>query len=601
MNICGARLFRDRTLLALVALGLMWGVGLFGRNYWTPDEPREAALSLSVSTHWSPLPALAGVTFAEKPPLTYWLAGAAMQRLGATPAAARLPQLFYALLSFIAVTLLAGRLIGNAPASRASALATGLLFATSELVYQVQVWLDTDALLLAGVCLALSGMYAALSSDAATARLRSYLIMHAGVTLAFFGKNFAAWLVPVLAFLCVIVWERRWRELWRWEFYLPALLPLTCIVLWVLAVAAQADGAQSLRILFWNNLVGRAMPVAAAAQFNYSSGHQNVFGRYLVELPLDLLPWTVLALCALKAAWCGARAAGPRRAAWRFALCAALPGLLVLSLASTARSIYAVPCMIGFVLLIGLWVTEPADAGRGRGRGRGRGALRVTAVLLALLALLVLAITVVLQGTVERASLPVFIFSAGAAMLVGLWCTRQALVVAQSMPTALMKLATAWSVLLSVGVLSLFGAMNRTQNIESLAARVSHASGPGPLLFWSPDETTLAWAQLYLPAGSWRAVDAAELNAAETLTQSLRKTPTITVVSMISGSGWPREAWLDYLHGRATVAELSTNGAADEPTLNAVGLQPTAHVARPGGRGYVIWRRSDSLSGIHSP
>jgi hypothetical protein len=31
--------------LLLLALLLAWGVGLFARSYWTPDEPREAALA----------------------------------------------------------------------------------------------------------------------------------------------------------------------------------------------------------------------------------------------------------------------------------------------------------------------------------------------------------------------------------------------------------------------------------------------------------------------------------------------------------------------------------------------------------------------------
>ena len=46
--------------LTAAALALLWCVGLFGRGYWTPDEPREAALAASVSTQALPLPQLAG-------------------------------------------------------------------------------------------------------------------------------------------------------------------------------------------------------------------------------------------------------------------------------------------------------------------------------------------------------------------------------------------------------------------------------------------------------------------------------------------------------------------------------------------------------------
>ena len=622
--------------LAAAALALMWGVGLFGRLYWTPDEPREAALATSVSLHAAPLPSLAGSTFAEKPPLTYWLAGAALRAFGGTPAAARVPQLAYALLGFCAVFLLARRMLGNdAQRQHSIALAVALVFATSELVYQVQIWLDTDALLLAGVCVALAGMYHALTAQTGTAearsdasgpsansrppslpdtrfgratvrafpdtsdrvvrgvRLRGYLVMHVGLTLAFFGKNFAAWLVPVLAFLVFVFWERRWRELWRWELYLPGLLPLACIALWVRAVAAMPDGAQSLRVLFWNNLVGRALPVAADAQFNYASGHPNSPGGYLLQLPLDLLPWSLLALLALLAAWRGARDPGPRRAAWRFALCAALPGLALLSLATTARSIYAAPCMIGFVLLIGLWIADRPVAS-----AAARRAFVVTAWLVALLALAIASLTLILQWTVERASLPLAALSVFAALTAAAWSLRLSLTPPRSWTQQLLHLTATWALLLSLGVGGLYGAMNRTQDVGALALRLQQEAGAAPLLLWSPDETTLALAQLYLPTDRWTALDAAESGVATQLQQRLQEMPTPVVVSLIPGSGWKQADWLAYLRGRATADDLSKPLPATSPAFVAAGLGIDTQVVRPGGRGYLLWRRAgDSALG----
>src|SRR6202045_5234815 len=67
---------RLRSPLALLsaALLLIWCVGMLGRGYWTPDEPREADIAWRMS--WQPekaVPLLAGEAFCEKPPLTYWL------------------------------------------------------------------------------------------------------------------------------------------------------------------------------------------------------------------------------------------------------------------------------------------------------------------------------------------------------------------------------------------------------------------------------------------------------------------------------------------------------------------------------------------------
>src|SRR6202035_6005187 len=63
------------------ALLLIWCVGMFGRGYWTPDEPREADIAWRMS--WQPdkaVPLLAGEAFCAKPPLTYWLPGGPLPR-----------------------------------------------------------------------------------------------------------------------------------------------------------------------------------------------------------------------------------------------------------------------------------------------------------------------------------------------------------------------------------------------------------------------------------------------------------------------------------------------------------------------------------------
>ena len=69
-------------------------VGLFARVLYTPDEPREASLVVAMASQADKsLPELAGRPFVEKPPLLYWLGGAAVAALGPSPAATRLPNL----------------------------------------------------------------------------------------------------------------------------------------------------------------------------------------------------------------------------------------------------------------------------------------------------------------------------------------------------------------------------------------------------------------------------------------------------------------------------------------------------------------------------
>ena len=98
----------------LVALLLIWCVGMFGRGYWTPDEPREADIAWRMS--WQSdkaVPLLAGEAFCEKPPLTYWLAAVPIKLIGAQAWCARLPNLLYALITALGVGLLAARSAGR--------------------------------------------------------------------------------------------------------------------------------------------------------------------------------------------------------------------------------------------------------------------------------------------------------------------------------------------------------------------------------------------------------------------------------------------------------------------------------------------------------
>jgi len=69
----------------------------------------------------------------------------------------------------------------------------------------------------------------------------------------------------------------------------------------------------------------------------YAAAHRNFPGKYLIELPLYLFPWTLLVIAAARRAWRQRQTTLHDNRAVRFALAASLPPLLLLSLAATAR------------------------------------------------------------------------------------------------------------------------------------------------------------------------------------------------------------------------------------------------------------------------
>jgi 4-amino-4-deoxy-L-arabinose transferase-like glycosyltransferase len=468
------------------------GAGLFARGYWTPDEPREADISWRMSWQTDKaVPLLAGEPFCEKPPLTYWLAGASMKLFGMGAWAARLPNLLYALITALGTGLLARRAAGAlAGVAAAAAISTFLL------AYQVDIWLATDAPLLAATAVALAGLYTGFHAAATRERLRGYLLMHAALALGFLAKSAAAWLVPALALVTLVIWERRWRELLRFELYAGLLLQAAVILVWVGFVYAGPDGPAHLRVFFWNNLVGRFVGVEAPPELQYAAGHRNSPGKYLLELPMYLWPWTLLMLAAARRAWRQRHLGGDSRRAVRFALAACLPALAVLSLAATARNIYLAPALPGAALLLGWWVQGSAA----QHDGWDLRAMFATAVLM-LMAAAVMAAALLL---VHRDSASAAYSGAGLAWA-ALGLATAVAGAAQAwtrlrrgaMAGAQLALLAAYLALLLGPAPLLYGQVDRWQDLAAIARAVQRDSAGRPLYLLAPDETTRAMIDLY--------------------------------------------------------------------------------------------------------
>jgi 4-amino-4-deoxy-L-arabinose transferase-like glycosyltransferase len=479
--------------LVILALAPLWLLGMFDRGLWTPDEPREADIAWRMSQQSElAIPHLANTPFLEKPPLTYWLSAASISALGESAPALRVPNLAYALIVAAAVGTLAAMMAG-----RRAAIVAALVCGSALLSYRVAIWLAPDAALLAGCAVALAGAYAGYISRAGGRKFWGYTLMHAGAAFGFMAKSAPGWLVPGLALLGLIVWERRWSELTRWELYAGALLQLALIGPWIAAVAYTPAGAESLRVFFWDNLVGRFTAVAAVPGHDYAQGHLNWWGKYWVELPAYLLPWTVLAAAALKHAWNELRA--PAAAAeeslaatpWRFAVCAFLPFLVLLSLATTARDVYAGPSILGFALLIALWSDTLAH-----GCPRfDQACLAATRLVVAIIAC-VLACALGILAAAEEEAVIIISDVAGAVLVLTLTFSalRFAAAFARSNEYIESIFATyaGYALAFVVSGLLVLPVIDRWQNLGALARRIEHDAAGVELAVLNPDETTIA-------------------------------------------------------------------------------------------------------------
>ena len=474
------------------ALFLIWCVGIFGRAYWTPDEPREADIAWRMS--WQAdkaVPLLAGEAFCEKPPLTYWLAAVPIRLFGADAWSARLPNLLYAVITALCVGLLARRSAGRiAGAAGAAAVGTFLL------TYQVAIWLATDAPLLAAVSAALLGAYRGFYAATRRERLLGYMGMHAALALGFLSKSAIAWMVPALTVVGLAVWEKRWRELLRWELYLGLLLQAAMILTWIGFVYAGPDGAAHLKVFFWNNLVGRFTHVDAPDQIQYAAGHRNSPGKYLIELPLYLFPWTLLVIAALRRAWRQRKSPFDEHRPVRFALAASLPALAVLSLAATARNVYLAPALPGIALLLGWWsqgVAADADPWDVR-------ALRASAALLVLAVI----VTAGVQGLIaadawDRMGSPAtFVVSSAIGLIAATALALRAWTAARDhVQLGLCSLFLAYCALLVGPASQAYAVVDSWQDLASIGRAIQRDAAGKPLILIAPDETTRAMIDMY--------------------------------------------------------------------------------------------------------
>ena len=506
---------RSVSLLVVLALAPLWLLGSFGRGLWTPDEPREADIAWRMSLQSDrTLPHLAGVPFLEKPPLSYWMSATTLTLFGDSAPAARAPNLLYAVIGALSVAALALAM----QADVAAAVIAAVVAMSALTVFRVTVWLAPDACLLAGCALALLGAWRGYRAAAGVAKAAGYALMHLGAAVGFMAKSAPGWLVPALALLTLIAWERRWQELRRWELYVGFLIQALIIAPWLLAVAHEAHAGETLRALFWHNLVGRFTKVAAPAALDYTSGHRNSPGKYLLELPLYLLPWTLLVAAALVRAWRRVRGGVPESTAWRFALCASVPFLALLSFAATARDVYAAPALLGFGLLVGLWAH---DARNSAGR-LDRLVVRSTRWLLALIAWTLAGALVVFTAA---GAVP---WPAGA---------TAALAVVGSMHGALLLAARAersgnvaqslgwiysgYAVALCLAAFVALPIIDRWQDLPALARRIHADTAQQRLALLNPDETTIAMLDFRLntPFTILTTIDArgAEVSAQQTV------------------------------------------------------------------------------------
>jgi 4-amino-4-deoxy-L-arabinose transferase-like glycosyltransferase len=414
------------------------------------------------------------------------------------------------------------------------------------------------------------------------------------------AKSAVGWLVPGLALLTLIVWERRWRELSRWPLWAGFSLQFIVIGLWVGAVLGRPNGADDLRVLFWNNLAGRFTHINASPALDYAAAHQNWPGKYFAELPYYIFPWCLLLVGAMRRAWFAARSPANNRAdnradnrtdnrttsavtAWRFAVAAWLPFALLISFSATARDVYFAPALLGICAMMAMWVHE-LDSKITR---FDAWMLRGTRYLIVMLLIIVAAVLIIL-GITELSSnkqLGWISFAITALVVISFTAFKRAAGAQQRNQHAI---SLAWCYLttimaLTIVMLAAVPVVNRWQDLGEIAVQVKRDAGAQPLAVLHPDETTIAMLDYHVGMQVTE-LDAADQSASQLIDTWFKANPRSHVLVMLPGhAAGEITQWLS----RFKPQPVPGDGVIDELLSNRV-VMIAAHYELPMGRRYAL-------------
>ena len=362
------------TLLVLVvaAAALLFGLGR--SDTYNPDEPRELEMAREMFASGDLVtPRLNTEPFLEKPPLFYWVVGAAYH-IGGGPdeTPGRAVPAIAGILTVLLTFLLARALVGESTAM----LAALVLLTSFEFFYIARRTMIDMPLTLATTA-ACVGLHRGLT---ATGRgRRAWLALgYAALAAALMFKGIVGAGIPGLAIAGWIAVRRDWKGIIRHGIIPGVLLALVPVGLWVAALHDRLGAAAVREFVLVNNI----MRFTGGA----AKGHDKPPWYYLPTLFTDMAPWSIILPFALVAAL---GAAARRHPGLRdLALWFGLP-LVLLSIASTKRGIYLLPIYPPAAILVAWWLAGGEGAPPAPRPGR-RVALWLLFVMLILLAVAVL-------------------------------------------------------------------------------------------------------------------------------------------------------------------------------------------------------------------
>ncbi len=330
--------------LLLITVIPLFSFGLSNHGLWTADEPRVAEIGreMALSGNWA-VPTLNQEPFLEEPPLYYASLAAAFRAFGPSDVVARIPSAVFSFVGIIALYFLGSLLLGPRTGFIAS-----VVMATCGEYFRVAHWVIVDSALTCFVILALVFFIMAYLSNGRPKRSILYGLCYVSCTLAFYVKGFIGVVIPGLAVLTFLAFDRNLREVLRMHLWLGVLIFLAMTLPWFLSLWHQG-GNEYLKVFFVHNHLERFA--------GGSTGHSQPVYYYLVQFPTAFLPWGILTVPVFFRSLCRQNdTQGRAGKGTLLMLCWFAAGFIFLSVASTKRALYLMPLFAPASLLTAAYI-----------------------------------------------------------------------------------------------------------------------------------------------------------------------------------------------------------------------------------------------------
>jgi len=331
-------------LLALCFALFFFNLGQW--DLWNPDEPRYAQVAREMVNggDWI-LMHFNGKTYADKPPLFFWLiAFSSFLWQGFTSFSVRFPSAFFGTL-----TVLLTFLIGKHLYSSRTGFLAGLILVTSLEFAYLATRANIDATLTfftttSFFCFIKWYEFKKDERDG-EARFKNLTIygFYIGLALATLAKGPVGFILPLLVSMVYLVVEKDWNGIKRMKLIQGMILFIIIVLAWYLP--ALLKGGKE----YFNETI----MLHTVDRFAKGSSHIRPFYYYLYNFSADFLPWIFFLPAAIAYGFSGERAGIKREFLFLFVWFAVI--FIFFSFSKGKRGLYLLPLFPAVSLIVGKW------------------------------------------------------------------------------------------------------------------------------------------------------------------------------------------------------------------------------------------------------